>query len=71
MHYASVYPLPAVNNTNGPTSDIGPQDDPNRPDVKHAIDTRAAVGLLTRNIQIVSEGNTPSTPPDGHASKTQ
>jgi hypothetical protein len=64
MHYASVYPLPAVNNTNGPTSDIGPQDDPNRPDVKHAIDTRAAVGLLTRNIQIVSEGNTPQPDSD-------
>lgn len=59
MHNASEYPLPPVDNTNGPTSDIGPQDDPNTPDVKHAIDTRAAVGLLSRNIEIVSEGNTP------------
>ena len=59
MHNASEYPLPPVDNTNGPTSDIGPPDDPNTPDVRHAVDTRAAVGLLSRNIEIVSEGNTP------------
>jgi hypothetical protein len=58
-HNASLYPLPAVDPVNGPSSAIGPQDDPNRPDVVHAVDTRAVVGLLTRNIQIVSEGNTP------------
>ena len=59
MHNASAYDLPPVDNTNGPTADIGPQDDPNRPDVKHAVDTRATVGLLTRDIQIVSEGPKP------------
>jgi hypothetical protein len=58
-HNASEYALPPVDNTNGPTSEIGPQDDPNTPDVKHAVDTRAAVGLLSRNIEIVSEGNLP------------
>ncbi|MGA3317101.1 MAG: hypothetical protein ABSC64_11765 [Candidatus Korobacteraceae bacterium] len=57
-HYWDVKGLPAVDLKNGPTADIGPTDDPNRPDVKHAVDTRAAVGLLSRNIQIVSEGDT-------------
>ena len=40
--------------------DIGPQNDPNVPDINRAVDTRAAVGLLTRNIQIVSQGDLPS-----------
>ena len=59
-HYASEFNLPPVDNSNGPTADIGPQDDPNTPDVKHAVDTRAAVGLLTRTIEIVSEGDKPN-----------
>lgn len=64
QHNASVYALPPVDPTNGPSAEIGPQDDTNnRPDVVHAVDTRAAVGLLTRDIQIVSEGDTAQ--PDG------
>jgi len=59
LHNASEFALPAVDETSGPTSDIGPQDDLNRPDVKHAVDTRAAVGLLSRTIEIVSEGALP------------
>jgi len=39
---------------------VGPQDDPNTPDIKRAVDTRAAVALLNRNIQVVSEGDVPS-----------
>lgn len=39
---------------------VGPQNDPNVPDIDRAIDTRAVVALLTRNIQVVSEGDTPS-----------
>jgi hypothetical protein len=39
---------------------VGPQNDPNVPDIDRAVDTRAAVGLLTRNIQVVSQGNRPS-----------
>jgi hypothetical protein len=53
-HNASVKALP-------PTmpADIGPQDDPNLPKGNgRLVDTRAAVALLTRNIQIVSEGDT-------------
>lgn len=40
-------------------SDIGPANDPNITDVNRAVDTRAAVALLSRNIQIVSAGITP------------
>lgn len=43
-------------------ANVGPQNDPNKPDINRAIDTRAAVALLTRNIQIVSEGDKPSIP---------
>jgi hypothetical protein len=39
---------------------VGPNNDPNLPELNRAIDTRAAVALLTRNIQIVSAGNTPA-----------
>ena len=56
-HSTSLYRFPP---TMPPT--IGPQNDPNKPDVKRAIDTRAVVALLTRNIQVVSEGNLPSDP---------
>ncbi len=44
---------------------VGPKNDPNTPDIKRAVDTRAAVALLTRNIQIVSEGDVPSQPLPG------
>ncbi|HKD85027.1 MAG TPA: hypothetical protein VKB58_09790 [Terriglobales bacterium] len=40
---------------------IGPVNDPNT-DVMNAVETRAAVGLLDRNIRIVSEGDLPSKP---------
>ncbi|HZD32082.1 MAG TPA: hypothetical protein VE779_10530 [Candidatus Angelobacter sp.] len=52
-HNFSTYSLSSL-----PTG-IGPVDDPNV-DVKGVVDTRAAVALLTRNIQVVSEGNVPS-----------
>ena len=56
-HNASEYPLPS-----DLPSAIGPQNDPNVPDVNRAVDTRAAVALLNRNIQVVSQGNLPSDP---------
>ena len=56
-HFASMYSLAAIT-----AKDVGPEDDPNTPDVKKAIDTRAAVALLTRNIRVVSEGDVPSDP---------
>jgi len=52
QHNASVKALP----TTMPAY-IGPQNDPNVPEIDRAVDTRAAVALLTRNIQIVSEGD--------------
>ncbi len=55
-HNAGTYSLSAL------PAGIGPANDPNVPDVKAAVDTRAAVALLTRNIQIVSEGDMPSEP---------
>lgn len=55
QHNSSTYPLPS-----DMPPDIGPQNDPNVRDIDRAIDTRAAVSLLTRNIQIVSEGDDPS-----------
>jgi len=55
QHNSSTYLLPS-----DMPPDIGPQNDPNVRDIDRAIDTRAAVGLLTRNIQIVSEGDDPS-----------
>jgi hypothetical protein len=56
-HNTKTYPLPP-----GMPADIGPQKDLNLPDdLNRKIDTRAAVGLLTRNIQIVSEGDDLST----------
>ena len=54
IHNFSTYSLSGV------PKGIGPADDPNVTDVKSAVDTRAAVALLTRNIQVVSEGNVPS-----------
>jgi hypothetical protein len=51
-HNASIKALPATM-----PADIGPQNDPNVPEINRAVDTRAAVALLTRNIQIVSEGD--------------
>ena len=53
-HNTSVYPF------NDVPAYIGPKDDPNTPDIKRAVDTRAAVALLSRNIKIVSEGTKPS-----------
>lgn len=53
-HNAKTFPLDGV------PANIGPKDDPNVPDIKRAVDTRAAVALLTRNIKIVSEGDKPS-----------
>ncbi len=50
-HNANTYPLPS-----DVPGDIGPANDPNVPDINRAVDTRAAVALLTRNIQIVSAG---------------
>jgi len=58
-HYGSTYPLP---DTSKLPANIGPQNDPNVPAINRAVDTRAAVALLTRNIQVVSEGNLPSQP---------
>lgn len=37
---------------------VGPDPDPNLPANKGKVETRAAVGLLTRSIRIVSEGDT-------------
>lgn len=54
-HNASTLPFPKTM-----PSYVGPQNDPNTPDITRAVDTRAAVALLTRNIQIVSQGNVPS-----------
>ncbi len=51
-HNATTYTLPVEM-----PADIGPQNDPNVPEINRAVDTRAAVALLTRNIQIVSEGD--------------
>ena len=51
QHNASVYPIPAT-----VPGGVGPVNDPLVPDVKRAVDTRAAVALLSRNIKIVSEG---------------
>jgi len=53
-HRATTYSLASVPNN------IGPQDDPNLPGLHREVDTRAAVALLSRNIQIVSGGNVPS-----------
>lgn len=53
-HNFSTYPLSAV------PQGIGPAEDPNVTDVQSAIDTRAAVALLSRSIQVVSEGDVPS-----------
>lgn len=54
-HNASTFPFPKTM-----PSYVGPQDDPNTPDITRAVDTRAAVALLTRNIQVVSQGIVPS-----------
>lgn len=37
--------------------EIGPENDPNIPSLNREVDTRAAVALLSRNIQVVSEGD--------------
>ncbi len=63
-HRATTFKLAGI-----PAS-IGPQCDPNLPDLcanpvlkkDREVDLRAAVGLLSRNIRIVSEGNAPSLP---------
>jgi len=60
-HNANLYPLPA----NLPAG-IGPANDPNVPEINRAIDTRAAVALLSRNIQIVSAGEKPMEPLTGY-----
>ncbi len=60
-HNAITYDL----NAHHVPSDVGPSPDPNLAcsgKQKRCVDTRAAVGLLTRNIQIVSEGDVPSMP---------
>ena len=51
-HNANQYAIPS-----DVPSDIGPANDPNITDVNRAVDTRAAVALLSRNIQIVSAGD--------------
>ena len=53
-HNATQYDISSV------PAGIGPDDDPNLAGMtgKHKVETRAAVGLLTRSIRIVSEGNT-------------
>src|SRR5271166_2414148 len=56
-HWGSTYPLPSTM-----PATVGPQNDPNAPGINRAVDTRAAVALLTRNIQVVSEGDVPSQP---------
>jgi hypothetical protein len=43
-------------------ADVGPQNDPWLPDLNREVDTRAAVALLNRNIQVVSEGDEPWMP---------
>ncbi len=44
---------------------VGPEPDPNQPpDTPKSVETRAAVALLTRSIQIVSAGNAPDAPLD-------
>jgi hypothetical protein len=53
-HRATTYKLTDV------PQGIGPQDDPNLPDLHREVDTRAAVALLNRNIRIISEGDEPS-----------
>ena len=63
-HNANTYDL----SVHDVPSDVGPfqsQFDPKLAcsgDQTRCVDTRAAVGLLTRNIQIVSEGDIPSVP---------
>ncbi len=63
-HRATTFKLTGI------PANIGPQCDPNLPDLcanpllkkDREVDLRAAVGLLSRNIRIVSEGNIPSQP---------
>jgi cell migration-inducing and hyaluronan-binding protein len=59
-HNASTFSFSSAPNGEKNTYPVGPFNDPNLPELNRAIDTRAAVALLTRNIQIVSEGDTPS-----------
>jgi hypothetical protein len=54
QHNASQFMLPAST-----PSSIGPRG-------SGSVDTRAAVGLLTRSIEVLSEGNTPDTDPSEH-----
>ena len=56
-HWGATYSLPSTM-----PATVGPQNDPNVPEINRAVDTRAAVALLTRNIQVVSEGDVPSQP---------
>lgn len=51
-HRGRKYPMGNV------PDEIGPDADPNIPGSRGSIETRAAVGLLTRSIRIVSEGDT-------------
>jgi hypothetical protein len=55
-HRSTTFPLGSM------PKDIGPQNDPNIPEINRAVDTRAAVALLSRNIRVVSEGDLPSDP---------
>ena len=60
-HNGTTYNLGAA----GVPSDIGPDQDPNvicTSGQTRCVETRAAVGLLTRSIRIVSEGDTWNTP---------
>ena len=50
-HNASTYSFSEVPQT------IGPANDPNIPSLDREVDTRAAVALLSRNIQVVSQGD--------------
>ena len=57
-HRSTTYSLTAK----GVPAEVGPQIDPNLPELNRQVDTRAAVALLTRNIQVVSQGEKPSEP---------
>ncbi len=56
-HNTKTFPIPTT-----VPGDIGPANDSNVTDINRAVDTRAAVALLSRNIQIVSAGANPMDP---------
>jgi hypothetical protein len=65
-HNGQTYPLADLPNF---PNLIGPKQDPHVICSLHGtrcVETRAAVGLLTRSIEVLSEGNTPDTDPTEH-----